>query len=305
MRTLPAEVVELAHGQRGALTTAQARVLGLLPSDLVELAGHRQLEHPFRGVYTLPPPPGEDAEGRHLRLCAALRLLYPQGALTGVSAVLAHGAAVSGADLSRPVLRWSKDRGTGVKGAVFRRSTGPVVETSLGPTTALPQALVEVAMDSGPVAGVVSADHALHSRAVTLEQLSAALDDVRRWPRAGRVRSMLALVDARSESVGESQTRCQLSIAGIVAVPQVEIRDENGELVARVDLLVDDWVVVEFDGRIKYADGDPSVLWREKKREDALRRLGYVVVRVTWADLRVPGKVAAMVRRARQDVRPA
>ncbi|WP_252975230.1 hypothetical protein [Janibacter melonis] len=46
MRTLPAEVVDLAHGQRGALTTAQARVLGLLPSDLVELAGHRQLEHP-------------------------------------------------------------------------------------------------------------------------------------------------------------------------------------------------------------------------------------------------------------------
>lgn len=305
MRTLPAEVVELAHGQRGALTTAQARSQGLLPSDLVELTARRQLEHPFRGVYTLPPPPDEEDEARHLRLCAALRLLYPQAALTSVSAVLAHGTVLSGADLSRPALRWSKDRGTGVRGAVFRRSTGPVVQTTLGATTALPQALVEVAMDAGPVAGVVSADHALHAHAVTLGDLAAAVDAVRSWPRAGRARTMLSLVDGRSESVGESRTRCQLSVAGIVAVPQVEISDRDGEVVARVDLLVDDWVVVEFDGRVKYADGDPSVLWREKKREDTLRRLGYVVVRVTWADLRIPGKVAAMVRTARQLVRSA
>jgi len=40
------------------------------------------------------------------------------------------------------------------------------------------------------------------------------------------------------------------------------------------------------------------VLWKEKRREDRLRRLGYVVVRLTWADLERPGGVAAAVRRA-------
>ena len=57
-------------------------------------------------------------------------------------------------------------------------------------------------------------------------------------------------------------------------------------------------VVVEFDGKVKYAAGDPEVLWDEKRREDRLRRLGYVVVRITWADLERPGAVAAAVRAA-------
>lgn len=73
----------------------------------------------------------------------------------------------------------------------------------------------------------------------------------------------------------------------------------TGAFVARVDFLVAGTrVVVEFDGKSKYADGDPAVLWAEKRREDRLRRLGYVVVRITWADLETPGAVAARVRTA-------
>jgi len=41
--------------------------------------------------------------------------------------------------------------------------------------------------------------------------------------------------------------------------------------------------VVEVDGKLKYTE--PEVLWREKRREDALRRMGIEVVRLTWADL--------------------
>ena len=68
---------------------------------------------------------------------------------------------------------------------------------------------------------------------------------------------------------------------------------------ARVDFLVTGTnVVVEFDGRMKYDSGDPGILWAEKKREDALRRLGYVVVRLTWADLERPGAALAKVRSA-------
>jgi len=81
--------------------------------------------------------------------------------------------------------------------------------------------------------------------------------------------------------------------------PQVLIVDEDGEPVGRVDFLVTGTnVIVEFDGKVKYASGDPDVLWKEKRREDRLRRLGYVVVRLTWADLERPGGVAAAVRRA-------
>ena len=96
----------------------------------------------------------------------------------------------------------------------------------------------------------------------------------------------MAYADGRSESVGESRLRVDLSVGGIEVEPQVVIRDENGTFVARVDLAVrDSKVVIEFDGAVKYSDGGPEALMAEKRREDALRRLGYLVVRFTWPDL--------------------
>jgi very-short-patch-repair endonuclease len=52
-------------------------------------------------------------------------------------------------------------------------------------------------------------------------------------------------------------------------------------------------VLLEFDGKEKYADGNQAVLFEEKRREDALRRAGWVVVRLVWSDLKDP----ALVRR--------
>ncbi len=57
-------------------------------------------------------------------------------------------------------------------------------------------------------------------------------------------------------------------------------------------------MLIEFDGRMKYASGDPSVLWAEKRREDRLREAGYIVIRVTWADLKEPARIVARIRRA-------
>lgn len=66
----------------------------------------------------------------------------------------------------------------------------------------------------------------------------------------------------------------------------------------RADFLVGTRVLVEFDGRSKYGmDGRRSedVLWAEKLREDRLRALGYIVVRLVWADLDRPQRVMARV----------
>lgn len=63
---------------------------------------------------------------------------------------------------------------------------------------------------------------------------------------------------------------------------------------ARVDFLFKEQrTVVEFDGLAKYAER--SDLIREKAREDALRALGYSVVRITWVDLAKPMLVRAKV----------
>lgn len=39
-------------------------------------------------------------------------------------------------------------------------------------------------------------------------------------------------------------------------------------------------------------------VFQEKKREDHLRSLGWIVVRVVWSDLKIPGRVATLVREA-------
>jgi hypothetical protein len=59
---------------------------------------------------------------------------------------------------------------------------------------------------------------------------------------------------------------------------------------------------------VKYArqrdaeDGAPDpeeVVWLEKRREDAIRRLGHPVERVIWNELERPGLIGARVRSAK------
>ena len=84
---------------------------------------------------------------------------------------------------------------------------------------------------------------------------------------------------------------------------QAELRDASGLM--RVDFL---WrterIVLEFDGRVKYEAGSAGtssasdVVWREKLREDRIRRMGFGVVRVVWADLMRPDALRARLAAA-------
>jgi len=67
--------------------------------------------------------------------------------------------------------------------------------------------------------------------------------------------------------------------------------------VCRVDLLFrSSRTVVERMGGSKYSG---SELWREKRRQERLERLGYRVVRVLWDDvIRHPAETADRVRTA-------
>ena len=95
---------------------------------------------------------------------------------------------------------------------------------------------------------------------------------------------VVELADGRSESVGESWCRLVFAAIGLAQPEQqVEICDERGAFVARVDFRIRDRrLVIEFDGLAEYAGSSgQDALVAEKRREDALRRLGYWVVRLT------------------------
>ena len=301
MDALDVELITLARGQHGMLTTAQLRQAGLSAPDLVAIVSRGVLRHPGRGLYAVAALSSDDPGTWHRQLVAGAFLLYPDAVLTGTTALLSRGLPVWGAPLATPRLLRPRDRCGGMSAFHIRRSgrRQPSVEGPWGPCVPLADAIVQHAMDAGIVPGVVSADAALHGGLVTEDGLAAAVQRVSFWPRSSRAVAMRGFVDGRRETVGESRTAVTLAFAGIELVPQVTITDEDGRFVARVDFVVAGTrVIVEFDGRVKYGDESGATLFDEKKREDRLRALGYIVVRIVWADLETPGLVAAKVLRA-------
>jgi very-short-patch-repair endonuclease len=299
-RALDPALVATARSQWGVLTTAQLAAAGHDPRALAHLVRRGILRHPGRGLYVVAELAETDELASHRQLAAGAVLMYPDAVLAGTTALLAHGIPVWGVDLGRPRIRRPITRAGGMSSFWVRPDVGDgQVPTEWGPASPVAPALALHAVDHGIVPGVVSADAALHAGMVTEPALSVAVDAVSRWVHGSRAVAMRSFADGRRESVGESRCGVALAMAGIAVTPQVEIRDAGGRFVARVDFLVDGThVVIEFDGKVKYADGDPRVLWDEKQREDHLRRLGYTVVRIAWADLERPGAVAARVRAA-------
>ncbi len=146
-------------------------------------------------------------------------------------------------------------------------------------------------------AGLIAADAAVREGLVSRDAL---VDLAERRGLGFAPQRVACLASGLSESAGESWTRLVLSGLGWEPEQQVEIRDGDGRFVARVDFLLrSERVVIEFDGAVKYDGAEGRLaLVREKHREDALRALGYRVVRLTWADLRRPERVASLLRAA-------
>ena len=122
------------------------------------------------------------------------------------------------------------------------------------------------------------------------------------WPR--HVRRAVELSTPLSDSPGESEARAVIHLRGFAAPElQREFRDRDG--VMRVDFFwPEQGVVGEFDGKAKYTRdeftaGDPSaVVWREKRREDRLRRQIREVVRFSTAEVRDPPRLRRLLLEA-------
>jgi very-short-patch-repair endonuclease len=145
------------------------------------------------------------------------------------------------------------------------------------------------------------ADAAVRTRLVTVDDVHRVLEAQHQWPYTQVAALALLLVDGRRESSLESRSAVVMHRAGLPAPePQVSIHDEVGRFVARVDFAwLEQGVVGEADGRVKYADGNAArVIEAEKERQSRLEALGLVVVRWGWRDL--DGDAPRMVERVRE-----
>ena len=98
-----------------------------------------------------------------------------------------------------------------------------------------------------------------------------------------------------------------LQLAGLPRPePQYTVCTQDGRFVGRCDFGWPDFGVLgEFDGRTKYGrllrkpeQTAEDVLIDEKRREDRLRAMGWMVIRWMWSDLAHPDPLLARLREA-------
>ena len=302
MVVIDAALLLLANAQCGVFSSRQAHRFGLSNQDLFRLARRGRLVRLGHGSYGLPHAlEGLDAAARFVLMVRGVVLARPVASWASHHAALAvHGLPLHDVDT----------KVVDVCGRVTRRSRSSGLEVHPLPegepcqlvqgVRVVSAALAVVQVSARSVAaGLVAFDAALHTGLVDDAALTAAIDRALLGPRQrAKVAAVLAMADRRCESPGESLTRMLLVGLALPVRSQVNIRDRTG-LIGRVDFLVGDRVVVEFDGLVKYGGADGrEALAAEKRREDRLRAAGYEVVRLTWSDLKQPAQVARAVRQA-------
>ena len=264
-----------------------------------------------RGSYASGPNfQASSPEQQHLYAARARVLDSTSIVLSHTSAAVFHGLPVPADALgvvhvTRPGRGGSRRRPTFQQHAAVLAAEDVIEQDGLR-VTSVSRTVVDLSRTQSFADAVVAADVALRNHADLRAALPGAMTRARHLPGAGAARRALAFADGRAESPGESRTRLAWHRAALpTPALQCEIFDARGSFVGRVDLAVPACaVLVEFDGLIKYGDllrgklSPQQVLVNEKRREDALRELGWVVLRLTWADLADAAGFSARARSA-------
>jgi very-short-patch-repair endonuclease len=276
-------LLALARNQGFVVATAQLSAAGWAHHDLRREVRRGTWWVPARGTASPVVVSGDDYQARrrrHAIEAAAANLVRPGNLVSGTSAAIMRGLPTLGLpavpELTSLAPDWlgrrsaSHLRHAGIAPADRDRWFGT-------PVTTTARTVVDLARHEARSA-IMAADAALRERRTTRAELDGALARARGWPGVRRAREIVAVADADAESPLESVVRLALHDDGFPP-PQLQ------RLVAgyRVDFLWPQYrLILEADGRGKYVNDE---LWLEKQRETVLRRAGYTVERVLWADV--------------------
>lgn len=239
-----------------------------------------------------------DDSGKHL-LHARAALAAQDGAvaLTGASAAALHGFALYQEDLSvTHLMRLDGGASRRAAQASHHRMRPKVTEDEIGIFDGIAavtpaRAVWEVASTSSLESGVVTADSALRLDPGLSASLAELQERFSYVPGSRTARLAIRLADGRSESPGESVTRVQFYRYDIpMPTLQYSVYDRSGRLVGDSDFYWEDSRHLgEFDGFVKYqkllrpGESPSKCVFREKKREDAMRADFRGMSRFVWS----------------------
>ena len=309
-------VTSFAAGQGRVFRPGQLESIGVDPSIVRTMVGRQWWIRLRHGVYAdadvWAASEGEPTD-RHLLQCAAAIVSLPLETYAfGRTAAALHGLPaprneltdlhlVRGIATDQRALLGRVTSTEGLPGVRIKTHdlSGDTLLTLGGiPTVSRDLAAISAAATYSNDWALSVLDAAAWKRPEAIERLAAIADD---WPRLrgiGAVRSMLPFVRTGAQTPLESISRLRLAKAGL---PEPRLQYplyDRGGLIGYADM---GWpelgVIGECDGLMKYQSGE--VLIQEKRREDRIRALGFIVVRWTWDDIiRHSEEVAAQVWRA-------
>ena len=276
------------------VSMAQATAAGLTPDQVRQRVRSRRWSRVARGIYRTRPTDGEldewDGGRREHAARAMAEVMAHRGAILGFgSATVVHDLPLwrpPGADIS--LIAGPGGHNGRRPGVIVHRLEldHRDVCDEIVPMTSVARTWFDVARTGHLSDGLVLGDAALRAGRLPRADIDRLLVSAmaRRGVRTAReaARHLSPLRETPLESASWAYfMRHRLPLP----LMQVEIRDQGGRFVARVDFL---WpkvrLVGEADGRLKYAD--VTALYDEKRREDAIRAEGFRVTRWGIADLR-------------------
>lgn len=288
-----------------------ALVTGWSDEQLARFARAGQWNRVRRGAYVDGQLPTNAVARHSLLVAATLGTLRRPAVVSHQSAAVLLGLPLWGAPLDRVHITRSPPASSQVTGPlrchVARLRDDEITSVGGLLVTDVARTVLDLARSLPFEPGVVTLDAALHEGLLTRENLERRLFDIAGTRGSRYAARVVRFADGRSGSVGESRSRVALHELGRPPSGlQFEIRTTAGVFVARTDFVwKDEGVVGEFDGRIKYGrllrpgqDAGDAV-FEEKLREDAIRDIGWEVVRWTWGDLTTPDHIRERVDRAR------
>ena len=292
---------QLALCRGGYFTRAEAHDCGYDDRD-IRAAVRAGEWHRLRRGYYVPATLYDalDDAGRHVILCRIVQdRLGDRVAISHQSASCAWGHDQWGWDMS--VVHVTRlDAGATRLEAGIQHHRFPLEHADLVEVNGLwvpneARTVVESCVDLTIESGLCIASSALRAGRITKELLEqyGHSGSALAWPGSRHARLVIRLADGRLQSVGEVRSFAMFWRFALPAPElQWEMRASDGRLLGYTDFAWPDFCHLgEFDGKRKYTrdigpNEDPGeVVFREKRREDEMRREGQGMSRWTWAEL--------------------
>jgi hypothetical protein len=289
----------VAAGQHGVVTARQCREAGLPPDTVKRLLRQRHWLRLSRGAYLVEPVPSRLATIRAASFSAgpaAVAVLGTAAEVHGIAGVHQSDAV----HLSLPGVAAKPRRSTEatVHMHQFRLSEAEVTTVQGIAVTTVARTVADLLLRVDRYTGVAMLDSALNRRLLTSDELELVGGLMAGRPGSGRSRQWLTEADGRAESPLETRVRLRATDGGVPPdALQYRVTDRSGDIIAITDLA---WTYARIIGEADGVDAhdNPTAVFRDRTRQNAIVNAGYTPLRFVWADTLDPSDIPRTIRAA-------